>query len=321
MRLHEDPKVFSELIAATAERMGLPQVYIEKDYWITKALWHLSSSPQIDNVVFKGGTSLSKAYRLIERFSEDIDLAIFSRDLSGGKIKGILKAAETATATDLIYLKSDPRESKGSLFRKTVYQYPRLIDEGEFGQASSELLIEVNAFTHPEPFNRISLQSFIAETLSELEREDLIESYSLEGFGVNVLSIERTLVEKVLGVIKDSYGADPLAQLANRIRHLYDICLIMREENIQSFVQTEEFATLCRNCLSDEKTGIFVDNPHLQAPLAEAPLFSEFSGWRNALQATYGGVFSDLVYGELPGMDEIEEAIRALKDIFNKHGL
>ncbi len=69
MKLHEDEEVFSELVGVTAETIGLPQIYVEKDYWVTKALKFLSESSHIDEVVFKGGTSLSKAYRLIDRFS------------------------------------------------------------------------------------------------------------------------------------------------------------------------------------------------------------------------------------------------------------
>jgi len=66
MKLHEDNEVFTELVAVTAETIGLPQVYVEKDYWVTKALKYLSESAHVGEVVFKGGTSLSKAYRLID---------------------------------------------------------------------------------------------------------------------------------------------------------------------------------------------------------------------------------------------------------------
>jgi len=54
MRLHEDPEAFSELVQSAAEAMGLPQVYVEKDYWITMALKSLSQSAYVDDVVFKG---------------------------------------------------------------------------------------------------------------------------------------------------------------------------------------------------------------------------------------------------------------------------
>ena len=92
MNLHENNEAFSEFVGLTAETIGLPQVYVEKDYWITKALKYLSESAHVDELVFKGGTSLSKAYRLIDRFSEDIDLAIFPGDKSGNEKKRLLKS-------------------------------------------------------------------------------------------------------------------------------------------------------------------------------------------------------------------------------------
>jgi len=149
MKLHEDSEAFAELVGVTAETIGLPQLYVEKDYWVTKALKFLSESPHVDDVVFKGGTSLSKAYRLIDRFSEDIDLAIFAVDMGDSRRKRLLKGVEAAVNEGLAYLEGDERESKGSRFRKTVYQYPRSIEGGDFGQASSELLVEINAFTKP----------------------------------------------------------------------------------------------------------------------------------------------------------------------------
>ncbi|MGB3075636.1 MAG: nucleotidyl transferase AbiEii/AbiGii toxin family protein, partial [Chitinophagales bacterium] len=65
-----------EILKKVSERSGLPPIAIEKDWWVTfalKASFEISCSPHL---VFKGGTSLSKAWNLIERFSEDIDLAI-----------------------------------------------------------------------------------------------------------------------------------------------------------------------------------------------------------------------------------------------------
>ena len=127
MNLHEDNEAFSEFVQLAAETFGLPQVYVEKDYWITKSLKHLSESAHVDDVVFKGGTSLSKAYRLLHRFSQDIDLAVFKGDKSNNALKNQIKDVETVVTQSLTYLEDDERESKGSKFRKTVYQYPRSI--------------------------------------------------------------------------------------------------------------------------------------------------------------------------------------------------
>lgn len=75
MRLHEFPDTFLELIQATAAHIRIPAAHVEKDYWVTRVLKRLHES-DYSEAVFKGGTSLSTVHRLIERFSEDIDLAL-----------------------------------------------------------------------------------------------------------------------------------------------------------------------------------------------------------------------------------------------------
>ena len=73
MNLHDDREVFEELIAGTANELAIPTNIIEKDYHVTIALKALSE--KIDDMVFKGGTSLTKCYQLLDRFSEDIDIS------------------------------------------------------------------------------------------------------------------------------------------------------------------------------------------------------------------------------------------------------
>ena len=314
MNLHDDSDTFADLVALAAEVFGLPEVYIEKDYWVTHTLKHLAESAYVDQVVFKGGTSLSKAYRIIDRFSEDIDLAVFPEDKSDNARKRLLKNVESAVTHNLVNLEGDDRESKGSKFRKTVYQYPRQIEGVNFGQASPELLVEINAFTTPEPFEQRGLQTLIAEALADKHQDTLIEQYGLQSFSINVLSVKRTLVEKMLGIIKDSYDDDPVAKLSGRIRHLYDICLILREDEYRQFVTSNDFLPLCQQCIDDEKAGAFDGSSYLENPLSEAPLFSHFEQWRPRLEATYNGIFSNLVCGELPDMDEIVGALVVLEE-------
>ena len=86
-----------EILNQATELTGLPSVAIEKDWWVTMALNASFSLPYSKNIVFKGGTSLSKGWNLIERFSEDIDLAIdrkffgFDGDISKTLIKYLRK--------------------------------------------------------------------------------------------------------------------------------------------------------------------------------------------------------------------------------------
>ncbi len=73
MNLHEEKDTFRDLVTATAETLGIEATIVEKDYYVTAVLKELTS--RIPDMVFKGGTSLSKCYRVIERFSEDIDIS------------------------------------------------------------------------------------------------------------------------------------------------------------------------------------------------------------------------------------------------------
>ena len=124
MNLHESPEAFAELIQATAQTYAIPEVYVEKDYWVTKALQRLSESEFAAHIVFKGGTALSKAYRLIRRFSEDIDLATNSSGASQSQTKALMRGVEAAVTVDFEYQENHALESKGSKFRRTVYAYP-----------------------------------------------------------------------------------------------------------------------------------------------------------------------------------------------------
>ncbi len=313
MRLHENKNLFAELIQGTASGIGLPQIYIEKDYWVTKSLRALARSEYSDDAVFKGGTSLSKAYRLIDRFSEDIDLAIIRKNQIGNAHKALIKNIETVACKGLEAIDNDHRISKGSTFRKTVYRYPREITGENFGQASAELLIEINAFSQPQPVERKQLQPFMADFLMEQGRSEFIEEFGLQPFEMNVLSVKRTLVEKMLTMIKDSYDDSPVTRLGNRIRHLYDIAQILSHDEYQNFITSDEFHALCETCVHDEVRGAFDNARCLDKPLSEAPIFTEFDRWHDQLNRVYQGIFADLVYGDLPSMDQIGQSLNSLQ--------
>ena len=84
MNLHTNKELFSTLVTLTAKHFRITPAFVEKDYWITLILHNLSNSPFSNSIVFKGGTSLSKGYRLVNRFSEDIDLIVDKEALGYG---------------------------------------------------------------------------------------------------------------------------------------------------------------------------------------------------------------------------------------------
>ena len=102
IKLYTNKEAFSNAILVTSDSTNIAPDFIEKDYWISMVLKRLSESKYVDSVVFKGGTSLSKGHKLINRFSEDVDVAvILTPDTSGNKIKTLIRTVEKEIATDL----------------------------------------------------------------------------------------------------------------------------------------------------------------------------------------------------------------------------
>ena len=89
MNLHENKKLFTDAVLAASEYLDIQPVYIEKDYWITRSLKLMVQNFNVEKAIFKGGTSLSKAHKIGNRFSEDIDIAISDADtLTGNQLSG-----------------------------------------------------------------------------------------------------------------------------------------------------------------------------------------------------------------------------------------
>ena len=93
MILHHNKELLEEAIRAAALKLSLPVEYVEKDYWVTYALKNLANSNLANDIVFKGGTSLSKAYGLISRFSCSAQ-KLYAKTLLGYSNKEITKAVQ-----------------------------------------------------------------------------------------------------------------------------------------------------------------------------------------------------------------------------------
>jgi predicted nucleotidyltransferase component of viral defense system len=141
MKLHEDEILFARLLNFTANSLKIRPEFIEKDYWITRALQRMAQNPNAGKVVFKGGTSLSKAYRLTNRFSEDIDIAVIEADsFSGNQLKMLIKRLAKDMASDLEEKVIQGVTSKGSRFYKAIYLYPNLVGLTSFTVKTGQLL-------------------------------------------------------------------------------------------------------------------------------------------------------------------------------------
>ena len=313
MTLHTNKVLFDELITRTSEQMGISEVYIEKDYWVTMILHSLSRLDDAlkKQVVFKGGTSLSKAHRIVERFSEDIDLAVIADDLGGHQTKKLLKKIEKAlVGAPFVELLEHPQMGKGSEIRKSVHQYPQFV-EGDFGDAVDVIILELNTFAHPTPNRLKPIHSYIYEFLSEEGANEVIAQYTLEPFEVFVLDIERTLCEKISAIARASYEGD--AELQRKIRHFYDIHLLLQKAQLQDFLQSPAFEEMMTIVKSDDTDNKQFNDDWSSKPLTEAPIYNDTIALIDRLEPYYYGDFKKMVYGELPSIEDVKESILLVK--------
>jgi len=188
MNLQNDRKIFQNVIQLASQELNILPVFIEKDYWISMVLKGLSKSKYSDSVVFKGGTSLSKGFRLINRFSQDIDLAIIkTSEMSGSQLKILIRNVEKEITQELEEIEVEGQTSKGSRFRKSVYKYPETQKKKAGESASNTIIIEINSFANPYPYLKVSIQSMIGEFLQNNNQNDIIKKNDLEAFEINVL--------------------------------------------------------------------------------------------------------------------------------------
>ncbi len=234
----------SEIIRQVVNRTGLYPQIIEKDLWVTTFLQLIFSLPFADKLLFKGGTSLSKVWNTIERFSEDIDLAVDRKlfdlegDLTIRQIKKLRKQSslfvketfcqELQNAIekyDLQNLCSIEPESDGEGDktypepRKIFIRYQSLFDTLPYVKA--EIVLEIGARSLIEPTAKSEVKSMVSENLP-------IET-TLVNAPIITAVPEKTFIEKafLLHEIFTSGGQ----MLANRMsRHLYDLEKMMDKE-------------------------------------------------------------------------------------------
>ena len=321
MRLHNDKETFSDLIETTAVVLGIPAVFIEKDYWVTYILNKLSKSNFKQTAIFKGGTSLSKAYKIIDRFSEDIDLAIITDGIDGNAVKSLIKSIEKALLDENFEETTTPQTSKGSKFRKTVHQYPKII-EGDFGHANENLILELNSFAKPHPYISKTISSYIFDFLNT-QSEDakkLITDFELEPFEINVLDYKRTFCEKISAVARASFESDEVySQLKEKIRHFYDIYHLMQEDEIKAFLNSDDIDKMIQNVREDDQKQFSSDWAIVK--LHSIKIFENIN-ILDELDNYYNSNFKTLVYSEtLPTMQDIKMKFEELVKILKKKDL
>ena len=193
MKLHENIELFKTAIIASSQQKGIPEIYIEKDYWVTLALKVIYNSDLSEEVIFKGGTALSKCNNIIERFSEDIDLVVLRKDKeTDNKLKSKIKKISKYVSEIIPEIEIEGITHKKGMIRKTAHSYKKCF-EGNYGQVRSNIIVESTWLGHFEPYEETKISSYIHEMMLFINQHKLIDEYEMNPFNVLVLSVKRTL--------------------------------------------------------------------------------------------------------------------------------
>lgn len=232
MFLHEDKKQFFHVINRVSYQTGRMGKMIEKDYYVTMILRLLSS--KMPFVVFKGGTSLSKCYKVISRFSEDIDITVDHGLSQGQKKKLKYGIVDAIRQMELKILNLDETRSRRDYNRYIIAYESVLPKLNEMVQPV--IFLETSFTTIAFPTIIMPVESMVGDML-KAEAPELLEKYELNAFCMKVQGLDRTLADKVFAVC-DYY-------LQNRVRkhsrHLYDIYMLLplvrQDEAFRTLVQ------------------------------------------------------------------------------------
>lgn len=319
MTLHTDEAAFREAVRATAGALGMQETFVEKDYWVTWVLRNLADSAWADQVVFKGGTSLSKAYQLVERFSEDVDLAVLRPvGMSPAAVKRLLGQVHHAAAGGLEEVPD--RGTKRGKNRLVYHRYPQMFPAA-IPVATEHLLLEITAFGQPSPYGRRSIVSYIGQQLPVTGYPEAVAEYGLEAFDFNVLSLGRTFAEKILALVRASYAENPAAEIGRKVRHLYDLHYLLKHPEVLGMLQGEGLFELLAAVQADDATA-GVEGPTRDwktKPLGVSWIFTDEAANTAQLRRAYEQDLPGLLHGTAPAFAEVQSTMQRIAAVLQTY--
>ena len=288
---------WKEIIETVARELGRSEQIVEKDTIQSMFLFELAKSDL--PFVFKGGTSLSKAYNLIDRFSEDIDLSMNRRPTQSERVKSKELISEIAENLGLVL--SNPEEIKSRYdYNKYVFKYDSL-----FSVIPLEIIIETSYYQSVYPVDKHVVGSFVGRFC--LDRNIILPvPFEAAEVVMNVQSVERTFVDKVFAVC--DYKIQNMQDRDSR--HLYDICKLLREVELNEGL--DKLIDMVRDDRMQSK-----NNPSAQLEYFIPDMLKEIIRSR-FYESDYKNVTQKLLYEDISYDYAIENgiAIVAESDVF-----
>ncbi len=313
MKLHQNNQLFRDAVRITAQRMRIAPEFIEKDYWVTYALYTIFSSEIGEETVFKGGTALSKCYQLIERFSEDIDLVVLRREgESNNQLTKKIKIISEVVDAVLPEVNALGLTRKMGMNRKTAHSYTKEFI-GDYGQIRDVIVLEATWLGYFEPYTTRSIISYVGQMMLDNAQTEIARENGLLSFNVMALEPTRTMCEKIMSLVRFSYGENPMDDLKKKIRHIYDLHQLLKNEEFSVFFHSTNFPEMLLKVANDDVTSFKNNNKWLMHHPTEALVFNDLENVWRELKTTYNTDFRSLVFGELPAEEAVLETLKLIQ--------
>jgi len=314
------------IFAETARQKALPISSIEKDWWVVHTLLAIFSTEYADKIVFKGGTSLSKGWNLIERFSEDVDLALdreflgFAGDLTKKKISKLRYASYEFISTKFV-------SSLDFSFREMGLEnvnvkpqhvvnhdqdpliieiyYPKLTEHNIY--LRPDILVEIGSRSLKEPFSQRYINTLVSETFAEMPFTK-ISTY------IPTVNPERTFLEKVF-LLHEEYQRPPEKMRVERLsRHLYDIEKLSRTPYFQKALADKRlYDTIIAHREKFSHLGGVDYTKHAPKQIKIVPPENLLPLW----EKDYESMTNSMVYGEKLTFNELIIRINDVQKLIN----
>lgn len=311
-----------------AEDIGMAAYAIEKDWWVVQSLSAILDMKIGEHFVFKGGTSLSKAWGLIERFSEDIDLALdrnffgYSKELTRTQIKKLRKDTgkyiENIFTTDLnerfiekglgdVSLRYIEPEASDADPARIEIIYPNVIDYP--GYIPTRVLLEISSSSIKEPNQVQDINSFLDDFYFE-------SSFAEDPIKVPTAIPERTFLEKLFLLHEEFQRPHEKIRVERLSRHLYDVFQLIKTDHANDAINNPElYETLVKHRYAFFRVGSVDYNLHQPQTLNPIPIPEFIDEWA----ADYKTMQEQMIYGNSPSFDKMIKKIQGFTaDKLNK---
>jgi len=315
------------LFSQIGMNIKLPAFAVEKDWWVVQTLSVLFQTEIGKHLVFKGGTSLSKGWNIIERFSEDIDLAVnrsfFGFDGSLGKNqRDKLRKKSKAYISEVLFPELQEKFKGNGIVNVDVelgeivssdqdpviinVYYPNVIETP--GYIKPRVQIEIGSRSLWEPFEERAILSFVDEYYAKTD-------FAQAPIHIPTVLVERTFLEKIFLLHEEFQRPEGKSRVKRLSRHLYDVFMISQTSFAQKSLANQDLyekVVAHRNTFT--RLGGVDYNLHNPQTLDFIPPEASLKKWKE----DYLTMQEQMIYGNSPSFETMLNALIILNKTINK---